>query len=415
MIFRFFRPKHNRPQPPNDRPGSGLLRGLIACLIGAALIAPASLAAAQGESRPAAQESTPTGTDPAQLSPEGERAALLINQIRVNAGLHPLRVHPLLTLAANLHIQDMTSSGVYGHTGSDGSSVHIRVARTGYRTEGWNGENWAVSTTVDKSVEWWMDDPPHRENVLNRSYTEMGIGTAPHPLGWGLILVVDFSTGSADGAGGYLPGGTETASPAAVAASVPADSPVTDSGLTHRVQENDTLFGLGQRYGVSWQAIAQLNGLTANSILQVGSTLGLPGGSTAPGAAGPDSAAPDSAAPDAPAANQPATASRTYTVVSGDTLLGIALRFGLTWESLAAANGLSGRSVLQIGDQLVIPGATAAVEQTESAPARSHTVQAGETVWTIAARYSVGWQQILQVNGLDQTALLQIGQVLRLP
>jgi len=334
--------------------------------------------------------------DLSQLSPEGERAAELINQMRANAGLPPLRVHPLLTLAANLHILDMTTSGVYGHYGSDGSSVRTRVARTGYVANGWSGENWAVSTTVDKSIEWWMTDPPHRDNVLGRGYTEMGIGTAPHPKGWGLILVVDFSMGGPSEA---RPDNSQTMEVQAAAPAPINATPVSDSGLRYTVQPGDSLFTIGQRYGVNWQSVAQLNGLGERTILQIGMEVRIPGSG----------------------GQQPAVtqqAENRYTVVPGDTLLGIALRFGLSWQTLAAANGLSERSLLQIGDVLVIPGSavnTATTASTPATPALTHTVQSGETVWVIAARYAVDWRAILQANGLGEQSLLQIGQVLTLP
>lgn len=344
--------------------------------------------------------------DPSQLSPEGERAAQIINQLRANAGLSPLRVHPLLTLAANLHIQDMISTGVWGHYSSDGSSVHTRIARAGYVTNGWNGENWAVYDTVETSIGWWMTDPPHRDNVLNRSYTEMGIGTAPHPNGWGLILVVDFSTGNVNGAEGYVPGGEQIA----VAIPQPASTtPVADSGLRYTVSPGDTLFSIGLRYGVDWQSIAQLNGMNGGSVLSIGTELRIPGnGATQPVAA-------------QPAAAQPA-AGRTageYSVAAGDTLLGIAIRFGMEWQTLAGANGLGEFSLLQIGQVLTIPGADGrAATEAAAEPAsvaRTHTVQAGETVWVIAAQEGVDWRALLQRNGLGEQVLLQIGQVLILP
>lgn len=338
--------------------------------------------------------------DPSQLSPQGEQAALLINQLRTNAGLSPLRVHPLLTLAANLRILDMTSTGVYDHYGSDGSSVRARIARTGYVTSGWNGENWAVSASVEKSIGWWMADAPHRENVLNRSYTEMGIGVAPHPQGWGVILVVDFSTGNVNGAEGYVPGdgqraeANEIVTPQSIAA-----APVADSGLRYRVAAGDTLSSIGQRYGMDWQSIAQLNGLGAGSVLQIGAELRIPG--TGESRAGLSQSEKSS-----------------YTVAAGDTLLGIALSFGVEWQTLAAANGLSERSLLQIGDGLTIPGGTTPVTtatQQSVDTARTHTVQAGDTIWVIAARYAIDWRALLRLNGLSEQTLLQIGQVLALP
>lgn len=342
--------------------------------------------------------------DLSRLSSEGERASRIINQLRANAGLSPLRVHPLLTLAANRHIQDMISSGVWGHYSSDGSSVHTRIARAGYVTNGWNGENWAVYDTVDTSIGWWMTDPPHRDNVLNPSYTEMGIGTAPHPNGWGLILVVDFSTGNVNGAEGYVP----ESAPIATAIPEPfSTTPVADSGLRYTVLPGDTLFSIGLRYGVDWQSIAQLNGMGGAGVLSIGVVLRIPGNGQ-----------PKTA--DVPVGSGVGT-TQQYTVAAGDTLLGIALRFGMTWQALAAANGLGEFSLLQIGDVLTIPGAdrTTAKETAAAAKpvsvARTHTVQTGETVWVIAARYGVDWRALLQANGLDEQALLQIGQVLALP
>lgn len=55
-----------------------------------------------------------------------------------------------------------------------------------------------------------------------------------------------------------------------------------------------------------------------------------------------------------------ATGRTTYRVQSGDTLSTIATKYGITWEALAAANGLNSRSVLRIGQELVIPVAGSA-------------------------------------------------------
>lgn len=64
--------------------------------------------------------------------------------------------------------------------------------------------------------------------------------------------------------------------------------------------------------------------------------------------------------PPPPATPTPGAAGRTtYRVKSGDTLSSIAAQFGISWEALAAANGLNSRSVLRIGQELVIPGAGA--------------------------------------------------------
>ncbi|HMN29321.1 MAG TPA: LysM domain-containing protein, partial [Caldilineaceae bacterium] len=44
-----------------------------------------------------------------------------------------------------------------------------------------------------------------------------------------------------------------------------------------------------------------------------------------------------------------------------------------------------------------------------------YTIQAGDTLGTIAARYGLTWQQIATANGLGAYSILEIGQVIRLP
>ncbi|MEZ4613629.1 MAG: LysM domain-containing protein, partial [Caldilineaceae bacterium] len=85
---------------------------------------------------------------------------------------------------------------------------------------------------------------------------------------------------------------------------------------------------------------------------------------------------------------------------------------------LAAANGLGEHSVLQIGQLLRIPGQPAAesadtVAQAESLP-QTHVVAPGETIITIAQRYSLAWGELLRINNLDDSTILQVGQVITL-
>lgn len=255
------------------------------------------------------------------LSPDAEQVARLINQLRARAGLPPLTIHPLLNRAATGHIAMMVASGVYGHVGYDGSRTADRVARTGYVVDGWVGENWALFGSVAQVIDWWVSHAPHRNNLLNRQYTEMGVGVWPHPAGQNLIVVVDFSTGQL----GVAAPRTDTWQKPAL----------------HVVVAGDTLSGIGQQYGMNWERIALQNGLTAVSLLQIGQVLTLAGAShTNTGVA--TELAPTWAA----FARDKTASSRMYVVQAGDSLWGIAAQLGIPLSALMKHNGLSEASIL---------------------------------------------------------------------
>lgn len=369
----------------------------------------------QAWASPSAAPSVAPSLEPTtELSADARKAALIVNQLRIDAGLAPLAVHPLLNLAVTSHIHDMVTTGYYGHTSRDGSNVHQRISRTGYGIAGWAGENWAVSDTVEQSIQWWMTDPPHRDNVLGRGYKEMGVGVYPHPKGWGLILVVNFTTGSNNQESGIVlvPETADAPMPSVVVAAPPAAVPA--NGMRYTIRQGDTLFSIGQRHGLSWQAVANANGLGEYSVLSLGQEIVLPGvagtqqTTTAP--------AVTQSAPLTQGSGAVTVNDRLHTVVEGDTVFAIAIQHGLNWQTLAAYNGLSNNALLQIGDTIRIPAPAIGGSNSVTVPSiRRHTVQSGETLWRIAANYNVDWYELMRVNGLNENSVLSIGQEIRLP
>ncbi len=118
-----------------------------------------------------------------------------INQARAEAGLPPLARHPQLDAAAQGQADDMVVNGSrLGHRGSDGSNFRQRIARAGYVSD-MVGENWAAYRSMDKIFEFWLNDPPHRRNILRNKYSEVGIGVGVRSNG-SFIIVTDFGGGS---------------------------------------------------------------------------------------------------------------------------------------------------------------------------------------------------------------------------
>lgn len=103
-----------------------------------------------------------------------------------------------------------------------------------------------------------------------------------------------------------------------------------------------------------------------------------------------------------------------YTVVSGDNVNKIAARYGITARELMAANNMSS-DLLQVDDKLIIPTAGSGSEVVAAtATPVVYTVQRGDTVNKIAARYGVTVRDLMALNDM-RSDLLQIGQKLIIP
>lgn len=211
---------------------------------------------------------------------------------------------------------------------------------------------------------------------------------------------------------------------------------------SYTVVAGDTVSDIAMRYGLSTASVLALNGLSWSTLIHPGQQLKLTGSGAVTAASTP--------------VDEPT--SGRYTIVDGDTVSGIAERFGLSTLSILTANGLGWSSIIYPGQTIVIPGvpdpaavappvAPVVAEQTPSAPvepvaaepiaaepiaaepvvqvqpivdappavAGEYTVQSGDTLSGIAAAHGVGLQSLLEVNGLDRTSIIFGGQSLRIP
>jgi len=137
------------------------------------------------------------------------------------------------------------------------------------------------------------------------------------------------------------PDATETPAPATPCPPTPApteaptDTPAPTGETTYVVQRGDNLFRIAQRYGTTWEAIAQANGITDVTQVAVGQELVIP--------------TDGQPAPPAPSEGT------TYVVRPGDNLFRIALRFNMDYRRLAAYNGIANPSNIYVGQVLKIP------------------------------------------------------------
>jgi len=106
---------------------------------------------------------------------------------------------------------------------------------------------------------------------------------------------------------------------------------------------------------------------------------------------------------------QPAHNLVRHTVRRGDAPYVIAQRYGVSLESLLAANGLTRSSRIYPGDVLLVPGAVASQETA------IYTVRRGDTPADIAQSHGVPLEDLLRVNGLTRRSIIYPGDQLTIP
>jgi LysM repeat protein len=181
----------------------------------------------------------------------------------------------------------------------------------------------------------------------------------------------------------------------AVTSSTPPAAAASTSSATQRytIGTGDTVSSIASKFGVSVQAILSANGLGWSSVIYPGRTLTIP-----------STAAPaevfETVAAVTPIAS---TVTENYTIKSGDTLSGIATKFGVSVASLLSANNLSMSSIIFGGQNLKIPSSAAVV--VASAPAEIVITEAtATTVTPLSAE--------MEANA---TTVVRVGQQLGVP
>ncbi|WP_309053593.1 CAP domain-containing protein [Streptomyces sp.] len=153
---------------------------------------PTAAAPAPARTEPAAPPS-PTGPAEVQVETGGSDAAdragggaaqyaqhviALVNAERQKAGCGPLRAEKRLRLAAQRHADDMAARDYYAHDTPEGRDAGDRISATGYTWSAWAENIHRGPKTPARAMEDWMESPGHRENILNCSFDEIGVGVS---------------------------------------------------------------------------------------------------------------------------------------------------------------------------------------------------------------------------------------------
>jgi uncharacterized protein YkwD len=119
----------------------------------------------------------------AQRDSSLERAVVeAVNAVRVSHGLRPLTVSRGLRAAAFGHTNALAAAGLFQHESPDGTPFDRRLRRV-YPTRGFSswsaGENLVFGSapfSAADTVRAWLESPPHRRNLLSRTWRDIGVG-----------------------------------------------------------------------------------------------------------------------------------------------------------------------------------------------------------------------------------------------
>ncbi|MDR7653635.1 LysM peptidoglycan-binding domain-containing protein [Acinetobacter junii] len=173
---------------------------------------------------------------------------------------------------------------------------------------------------------------------------------------------------------------------------------------SYTVKRGEYLKLIADRYALSNQELADLtSGLTATSDLMVGQKINVPLHEV--------SKVDEPTESNAKVNYSNVTASTSYktenyTVQRGDTLSSIASKSKITLSELADLNNLKSNSGVRLGQTLKIPAGSSVPEQ--------YVVQSGDSLNAIAGKYDLSVNYIADLNGLERTAGLRVGQRLKL-
>jgi len=99
----------------------------------------------------------------------------LTNKSRIEAGLAPLAINEKLAMAAREKADDMFKLQYFDHNSPNGKTPWDFIKSAGYEYE-YAGENLAIDfISANGAHEALMESSPHRDNILNMNYTEIGI------------------------------------------------------------------------------------------------------------------------------------------------------------------------------------------------------------------------------------------------
>ena len=214
--------------------------------------------------------------------PSGYDLIAAVNAYRAANGYYELSPNTLVMSAAQTHAEWIVNTGQGGHIGADGSDETIRVSWTGYGGGATIqcDENWAGGSNINDVIYGAWSDWVHQEVMLNawgNLYTDIGGGVASSGEGR-YVFILNVCKVVGQEFSGAVPESSEpapnaTANPLATADvsnyvyGVTTATPMADGTVKHTVLYGQTLSSIAEAYGITINALRELNNMGADATI----------------------------------------------------------------------------------------------------------------------------------------------------
>jgi len=169
----------------------------------------------------------------------------------------------------------------------------------------------------------------------------------------------------------------------------PTQAPKPTVPNTYTVKAGDTLSEIAVKYGLTVSDLQKWNGIKDPKTLQIGQVLKL---------------------------KAPTSTSKTinYTVKAGDTLSEIAAAHGTTVDVLKQLNGINNPNKIKVGQVIKIPKNSGSKAAAPKAIPASYTIKPGDTLSGIASKFGVSQRTLQKLNNIENPNKIIAGRTLRL-
>lgn len=168
-----------------------------------------------------------------------------------------------------------------------------------------------------------------------------------------------------------------------------------NNGGTYTVKSGDNLSKIASQFGTNYETLARLNNISNPNRIYVGQVLRVSGNANVSSSA---------------SSTTTTNSTSSYTVKSGDTLSGIAAKFGTTYEALAQRNHIANPNTIYVGQVIRISGSSNSSSYQTTSTRGTYTVKSGDTLSGIAAAHGTSWTSLANKNGIHAPYTIYVGQ-----